>query len=477
MGLENESKVKEEALMEVSRCVEDGNAVQAKQSASSCQENIHDMEASSFERSTMLDISEDMELDIIGCTENCEGGPSNECNVSTENSSSFGDTVSGTDYGLLLDDEEVESQLYGDNNLQPMSNGYSELFPRKKKLTAHWRKFISPLMWRCRWLELQIKKLQSQSLKYDRELALYDQRKQSIYEHFSTEGFDVKSTGFSSHTQRHRVMKRKGRKKVEETTDVASYMAHHNLFSYYEKKRSLADDMSLEDTFLKLDKTRNIKREDINDFGTMATDGWASSMLGDNDNNLEDVFLKIEAAQLKVHELKNRIDKVVNENPMKFSAINQLYSLASSDDPASPEDGNDELVRSLHEASQHISQNALDVLMPETAIKTHGEVMLLPDITQSADCGTTQKLLMQDSAVKEELQLSEEVKGQLIEPQKLEQKIISLAAVSQVDLTSKDDMLHKTKSPSAVKPNSSKKTRKRGRRKIGSSKKNRKATG
>lgn len=130
MGLENESKVKEEALMEVSRCVEDGNAVQAKQSASSCQEYIHDMEASSFERSTMLDISEDMELDIIGCTENCEGGPSNECNVSTENSSSFGDTVSGTDYGLLLDDEEVESQLYGDNNLQPMSNGYSELFPR-----------------------------------------------------------------------------------------------------------------------------------------------------------------------------------------------------------------------------------------------------------------------------------------------------------------------------------------------------------
>ncbi|CAK9319203.1 unnamed protein product [Citrullus colocynthis] len=435
------------------------------------------MEASSFERSTMLGRSEDMELDIIGCTENCEGGPSNECNVSTENSSSFGDTVSGTDYGLLLDDEEVESQLYGDNNLQPMSNGYSELFPRKKKLTAHWRKFISPLMWRCRWLELQIKKLQSQSLKYDRELALYDQRKQSIYEHFSTEGFDVKSTGFSSHTQKHRVMKRKGRKKVEETTDVASYMAHHNLFSYYEKKRSLADDMSLEDTFLKLDKTRNIKREDINDFGTMATDGWASSMLGDNDNNLEDVFLKIEAAQLKVHELKNRIDKVVNENPMKFSAINQLYSLASSDDPASPEDGNDELVRSLHEASQHISENALDVLMPETAIKTHGEVMLLPDITQSADCGTTQKLLMQDSAVKEELQLSEEVKGQLIEPQKLEQKIISLAAVSQVDLTSKDDMLHKTKSPSAVKPNSSKKTRKRGRRKIGLSKKNRKATG
>lgn len=93
-------------------------------------------------------------------------------------------------------------------------------------------------MWRCRWLEVQIKKLQAQSLKYDRELALYDQRKQSFYEDFSGDGFAVKSTGFSNHTQRHRFMKRKGRKKVEETTDVASYMAHHNVFSYYGIKSS-----------------------------------------------------------------------------------------------------------------------------------------------------------------------------------------------------------------------------------------------
>ncbi|XP_022979244.1 uncharacterized protein LOC111479028 [Cucurbita maxima] len=475
MGLENGSKVKEEAFMEV--CVEDRNAAQDMQSASSGQENIRDMEAPSCKRTMMLDRSEDMELDIIGCTDYCEGGPSNERNVSTENSSSFGDTISGTDYGLLLDDEEVESHLYGDNNLQSMSDGYSEVFPRKKKLTVHWRKFISPLMWRCRWLELQIKKLQSQSLKYDRELALFDQRKQSVYEHFSTVGLDVKSTGFSSHTQRHRVMKRKRRKKTEETTEVASYMAHHNLFSYYEKKRSLADDMSLEDAF-KLDKTRNMKRDDINDFGAMAADGWAPSMLGDNDNYLEHIFLKIEAAQSKVHELKNRIEKVVTENPMKFSSINQLCFLASSDDPASPEDGNVDLVRSLHEASRLISKHALDVLMPETAMKTHGEVMLLPATMQNVDCGITQKVVMQDSAVKEELQFSGKVKDRLVEPQKLgEQKIIS-----QADLTSKNkepNMVHKTKPSSAVKPtSSSKKTRKRGgRRKTGSSKQRRKATG
>ena len=116
--------------MEISRCVEDKNAAQDKQSTSSGQEKSHGMEAPSVERSMMYDRSEDMEIDIIGCTDNCEGGPSSECNDSTENSSSFGDTVSGTDYGSLLDDEEVESQLYDDNNLQPISNGCREVFPR-----------------------------------------------------------------------------------------------------------------------------------------------------------------------------------------------------------------------------------------------------------------------------------------------------------------------------------------------------------
>ncbi|XP_022974818.1 uncharacterized protein LOC111473601 isoform X2 [Cucurbita maxima] len=470
MRPENGSKV-EETLMEISRCVEDKNAAQDKQSTSSGQEKSHGMEAPSVEQSMMYERSEDMEIDIIGCTDNCEGGPSSECNDSTEYSSSFGDTVSGTDYGLLLDDEEVESQLYDDNNLQPISNGCREVFPRKKKLTDHWKKFISPVTWRCRWLELKIRKLQSQSSKYDRELALYDQRKQSVYEQFSTEDFDVKSTGFSSHTQRDRIMKRKKRKKNEETTEVASYMAHHNLFSYYEKKRSVADDISSED------KTKNMRHDGINDFQTIATDGWPSSMLGDNDNNLEEMFLKIEAAQSRVHELKNRIDKVVNENPMKFSSINQIYMLASSDDPASPEDGNDVFVRSLHEASQHMSEDAFDVLMPENAITSHGEVMLLPDMIQSADCGrSTKKVLVQDSAVKEEAQIHEEVNGQFIEQTlKLEEQITSPA-----DLASgiqEPDMQHKTETPSAAKPSSSKKTRKRGRRKFGMRKQKRKVTG
>lgn len=89
---------------------------------------------------------------------------------------------------------------------------------------------------------------------------------------------------------------------------------------------------------------------------------------------------------------------------------------------------------------------------------------------------------MQNCAVKEELQLSEEVKGQSIEqPQELEeQKTIPPAAVSEADLASKNtepNLQHDTKPLSAAKPNPSKKTKKRGRRKTGSSKRNQKATG
>jgi hypothetical protein len=103
-------------------------------------------------------------------------------------------------------------------------------------LTVHWRKFIRPLMWRCKWIELQIKELQSQALKYDSELAVYDQRKQLEFQNFTLDDIDAKSLPFSSQILRKKVMKRKKRKRVEETIDITTYMSQHNLFSYYGMK-------------------------------------------------------------------------------------------------------------------------------------------------------------------------------------------------------------------------------------------------
>ena len=91
-------------------------------------------------------------------------------------------------------------------------------------------------MWRCKWIELQIKELQSQALKYDRELAEYDERKQCEFECSKLEGIDAKSLPYSSQISRSKVMKRKKRKRLESTIDITSYMSQHNLFSYFGMK-------------------------------------------------------------------------------------------------------------------------------------------------------------------------------------------------------------------------------------------------
>lgn len=103
---------------------------------------------------------------------------------------------------------------------------------RKKKLTNHWRSFIRPLMWRCKWAELRINEIQSQALKYARELAAYDQNKLSRVNQSTVEEFGSKSLAFSSQWYRKKAMKRRKRKRAEDTTDLASYMSHHSLFSY-----------------------------------------------------------------------------------------------------------------------------------------------------------------------------------------------------------------------------------------------------
>ncbi|XP_028112331.1 uncharacterized protein LOC114310516 isoform X2 [Camellia sinensis] len=78
----------------------------------------------------------------------------------------------------MLGDAEVLSDLHGDASSAFPFNGYGEDFRmRRKRLTPHWRTFIRPLMWRCKWVELQIKNFESQALKYDGELAEFNRRK------------------------------------------------------------------------------------------------------------------------------------------------------------------------------------------------------------------------------------------------------------------------------------------------------------
>lgn len=47
----------------------------------------------------------------------------------TENSSSFGDTISGYENTSGLSDVEVESQFFGDSDLTPPFDGFGSVFP------------------------------------------------------------------------------------------------------------------------------------------------------------------------------------------------------------------------------------------------------------------------------------------------------------------------------------------------------------
>lgn len=93
--------------------------------------------------------------------------------------------------------------------------------------------YIQPYAWRCKWVELQIRKLLSQALKYDMQLAAHKQGKQLKSKDITVVNLDGKSLALPTHAQREKVMKRKKRMRVEDTIHKAAYMAQHNLFSYF----------------------------------------------------------------------------------------------------------------------------------------------------------------------------------------------------------------------------------------------------
>ncbi|XP_031277957.1 uncharacterized protein LOC116136381 isoform X2 [Pistacia vera] len=344
--------------------------------------------------------SEDVEVNITDCTVSSDLAlVEAECQDTTENSSSFDNSVSETRNASTLSDVEVESPFCGSNSFASVFEGYNGALPmRKKKLTDHWRRFVRPIMWRCKWIELQIKEFQSQALKYDREIADYDQKKRVEYEKLALEGIDARSRPFSRHIQRNQVMKRKKRKRVEDTTDLASYMSQHNLFSYFDNK------------------IVNGKHEFEFD------DGWLSLEFKGVDKSLAQILSKIEVVQSQVRQLKSRIDKVVSENPGKFCSVNRLSlfvpcdALACSDqNAASPENGNGRRDRSLYISSQHRSEcNMGDLFVPGSSGASHEEVIPLPDTIRrrgqpqiGGSCEHNKELiLMDDQAYHEDLQLN-----------------------------------------------------------------------
>ncbi|KAL6557288.1 hypothetical protein OROMI_017638 [Orobanche minor] len=231
-----------------------------------------------------------------------------ECMDTTESSSSF----DGSDCGVGDPDEaEVLSAWCGDTPLPMDFDGFGEIFRmRKKKRTNHWRTFIKPLMWRCKWAELQILKVEAESEKYDRELEKCHQQKPVLLEESAVEDLGVKSLPFPKNRVRGGVFMRKKRRRDEATKNVAAYMSCHNLFSYYENRECFTTGASI-DTDLTSHATQ---KAEIND----SDDGLPCVDNGD-DVFLENIFRKIDILRSRVGELKCRADKITDENAERFS--------------------------------------------------------------------------------------------------------------------------------------------------------------
>ncbi|KAA8515857.1 hypothetical protein F0562_019036 [Nyssa sinensis] len=487
MGPDLELKGRLEIVTEASASKENGSFVKELEDkhtrcASNYEDDTFDMEMTMDKPTDGVDRSEDVEINISECTNSGDVGlVEAEYQEATENSSSFGDTVSGVENGELVNDAEVNSESCGDATSPVASDRYGEVFRMRKKLTSHWRTFIRPLMWRCRWVELQIKGFQSQAIKYDKELAEYNQRKQFELDNVTLEGFGAKSLPFSSQRCSKKVMKRKKRKRVD-TVDIASYMSHHNLFSYYVNKRSAADGASMDDDWvISTDKTINGN----NEFGI--NDELLLLEFKDGDKSLEEIFRKIEIVQLQVSKMKTRLNKVMSENAERLSSTDNLSLLvpcnnaltSSARNPGSPCNNGDRMpVGSSYIASQLLSKyNMGDLVMPESAVSSHGEVIHLPDVIESTDqpqVGGSSKntgdgILIYNQRAKEQLSILEEVRIHPTEkPQvpKEEQESTSPAIpVLESDLPIDDQPTPKIRSLSKL--TATKNKRKRGRRKAG----------
>ncbi|KAL4336824.1 hypothetical protein HN51_046582 [Arachis hypogaea] len=345
------------------------------------------MVPSRIEQTHFSNENENVEVNITGSTNSGQALVVEDSREdATESSSSFGHTESDTENVPSFSDPEVESCLCADNASSSMSNDYFESPPRRKKgVTSHWRKFIHPLMWRCKWIELRLKQLQSQELKYEKELEAYNYRKQLDFAHLTLDGSDIKSVPISGRRHRNKIMKRKKRNRVEEKYDLASYMSNHSLFSYYEQKDRTVD------TCLK-DVHGAANGGNIDDIEFKLDDLWSYVDYENSDKSLDDIIQKIEAVQSQVHKLKTRIDKVIKENSGKFDSGTQL------DKPGTPQ----------HEPGYQ----TVDPLIPGNASLTDEGFNLLVEMTDKPRIEDLREeikdgTLIQNQEAKKELQVSE----------------------------------------------------------------------
>lgn len=328
-GKENEKSLGEPVAMNMT-CV------------SNYQDDIFELEDSVHKQAEQVNQVEKSEVKIMESTHQSENTLNETASQDeTENSSSFGNTLSGDENDETLSDSEVMSKL--------RDNGFNqECRMRKKSLTSHWKTFRQPCMWRCKWAELRMRILLYQASKYDLQAEAISRRKHLTFKNTTIEDTGAKSLPVSGSTQRNTVMERRKRKRVEDPIDTAAYMAQHPLFSYPGCKNYGADVAASMNDLAKIGNSTDNRIK--GDFVFGCGNEPVSLEFRNDDNSLEQILWKIGVLQSHLSDIKTRAKKV-------SSVASQLMPKC----------------------------DRCDMLMTGSAISTHGEVANLIDMFECND--------------------------------------------------------------------------------------------
>ncbi|XP_068657322.1 uncharacterized protein [Aristolochia californica] len=361
-----------------------------------CTDNCED---STFDMETLfgqdqVEETDKLDVDIAYCTDTTGMIVQEEDPDATEYSSSFGGTISGSQEGLKFNssDVEVESQYHVENEASAIFYGFSRLFPLwKRRLTVHWRRYIRPLMWRCKWIELKVKELQLQASKYDQELLAYANEKQARMGEVAIQSSVARSMPLFGQSHRQKAMKRRKRTRMEETVDIPSYLQRHNLFAYYENKKHEADGGAIDDDRSNQVTPANMPNNYADDLKFIPESFQHKS--GDGNSSLEQFLWNIELLQSRVAKLKTQLDKVVSKNVGQSSSMENLSNCLPNDFPSastlsptiSPANGGQMPVGALYMSpSHHISEYEIgDLVMTGSAVSSFGDATPLPDVIES----------------------------------------------------------------------------------------------
>ncbi|MCD9559590.1 hypothetical protein HAX54_017642 [Datura stramonium] len=476
-------------ILEASAMKQNGsNSKELEASYVNCASNYED-HTSLVDQVKEVHGSEDDEIDITECTDPADNVPvQSDGEELTESSSSFESIMSEAENCTTMNDTEYTSEYNGDATSELAFSGFGDIFRMtRKRVTPHWRDFIQPLRQRCKLIELKLHLLQSQSRKYEKQMRDNNHQMKLQMGSVQLEDLGSKSLPFSCNSLRDKVVKRKKRRRTEDTLDIAAYMSHHPLFSFFEKRNSSADGSFLDNELEKI----AIWSDKVNADDEFEIQDDLHQQPVDGDTSLEKILRKIGVLQSQVIQLKTRLDKITSENGM-FSSTDDLISLLPCnglDSSARSSALQDNRVKMSAGSRDVVSQliSEYNMVMPDTAASSRGKAVNAPDVIESTDrsllldtnTNPEDGILIYNQRMKEEMSNFEELKIHSAEkPRVLEhgQKVTISASIPDPDpdpdpdLPLDDQPAPKIRSISKITAPKSKK--RKARRRTGSGKRN-----